>query len=69
MPKNRKRVKGWNKSLSVVTKSKLGGRKSSKSALHLTDEELLSWNGRARDKNKIANEIARRMVVKCQNMK
>lgn len=67
MPKNRKRNnrKGA-KSLSIRTKFKIGGRKSSQSVKQLSDSDLISKarSARPRDLAMINQELFKRGIIK-----
>ena len=67
MPKSRTRDRGTRKTTYFRAKFKIGGRKSSRSALRMTTEELLELlesNGtRGRDKNKIRQVLDMRGIA------
>lgn len=66
MPKSRQQVRGQASTYSI-TKFKIGGRSSTKSALRMTNEELQealeSGNTRGRDKVKIRRVLEMRGIA------
>lgn len=66
MPKNRKRnIQKGAKSISIVTKHKIGGRKSGRGTRQMSLTDLMAAGGRCRkrDFSKISRELARRGVA------
>lgn len=66
MPKNRKRVpQPGGKSLSIRTKAKIGGRKSSTGAFQLSTVEIegMMLKVRKRDRNKLLQQLKARGIA------
>ena len=66
MPKNRKQAKAKGaKSLSVVTKNKLGGRKSALGTNKISNDELVKMFSKVKkkDKNKLIHALENRGIL------